>query len=275
MPELPEVETVTKALRQNLLGAKFVDVQTHVEKLRYPLLLVLNRDFLHQPIIDIRRRAKYIVLEFGNNLALLMHLGMTGSFRLESSRSERRKHDHVELFLSEHEVLRFNDPRRFGFIQLCHLREQGANPDELPNLAPEPLSHEFDLDWLQQVCRGRVKPIKNVIMDNALVVGVGNIYASEALFRAGIRPTKKAGKISKPRLNQLLLAIKEVLNEAIEAGGTTIQNFTSLNSEVGYFARALNVYDKEGATCVRCKNGIIQRVVLGGRSTYYCADCQK
>ena len=275
MPELPEVETVTRALQLSLQGARFIDVQTHVDQLRYPLELEDSKDFLNQHIVDIRRRAKYIIMEFDNQCALLIHLGMTGSWRLESTRIDRQKHDHVELFLSTDEVLRFNDPRRFGFVNLCFLQKKGANPDELPVLAPEPLHEEFNIKWLQQVCLGRRKPIKNVIMDNALVVGVGNIYASEALFRAGIKPDTEAGQLTKPRLIKLLAAIKEVLTEAIEAGGTTIQNFTSLNSQVGYFARSLNVYDQAGELCNKCGKGRIKRTVIGGRSTFYCAVCQR
>ena len=137
------------------------------------------------------------------------------------------------------------------------------------------MSDEFDIKWLQEVCRGRSKPIKSVVMDNALVVGVGNIYASEALFRAGIKPTKRAGEITRARLIKLLAAIKAVLTEAIEAGGTTIQNFTSLNNEVGYFARALNVYDLTGELCNKCGKGRIRRTIIGGRSTFYCAVCQR
>ena len=214
-------------------------------------------------------------MEFENQVALLIHLGMTGSWRLESSHTDRQKHDHVEFFLLDNEVLRFNDPRRFGFILISPLARSGDEPAELPTLAPEPLSEAFDLVWLQQACSKRQKPIKNLLMDNALVVGVGNIYASEALFRAGIRPTVKAARLTKPRLKKLHAAIIEVLEEAIAAGGSTIKNYTSLNSQEGNFSRDLMVYDRTGELCKKCRKGYINRTVIGGRSTFYCPVCQR
>jgi formamidopyrimidine-DNA glycosylase len=275
MPELPEVETVTIALNQYLLNRKFISIKTHVEKLRYLLDLENRDEILKHPIVDIRRRAKYIIMEFDNQYALLIHLGMTGSWRLETTGIERQKHDHVEFFLTDNEVLRYNDPRRFGFILISKLAGPGCEPDELPVLAPEPLSEAFNLGWLQHVCAKSKKPIKNLLMDNAMVVGVGNIYASEALFRAGIRPTVPAARLTKPRLKKLHTAIVTVLREAIIAGGTTIQNFTSLNSQEGYFSRELMVYDRAGLLCLKCQKNYIIRTVVGGRSTFYCRVCQR
>ena len=275
MPELPEVETVTRALQQAVAGRRLTRIEVHVEKLRYPINLEGLEEHYPNRIISIRRRAKYIIVELEDHQGLLIHLGMTGSFRLESIKIERQKHDHVEFYLDHDEVLRFTDYRKFGFIKLISIQDNSKDPEELPVLAPEPLSAEFDVNWLRDVCRKRQKPIKNLIMDNTYVVGVGNIYASEALFRAGIRPAKPASSISAPRIKKLHKAIVEVLQEAIEAGGTTIINFTSLNEETGYFALHLDVYDRFGEFCNKCKRGKIQRTVMAGRSTYFCAVCQR
>jgi formamidopyrimidine-DNA glycosylase len=275
MPELPEVETVTQALNQAVVGRPITRIDYHVPKLRYRLDFTTLEEGFPNRFVSIRRRAKYIIAELKNQQGLLIHLGMTGSFRLESIKLERQKHDHVEFFLDHNEVLRFSDYRRFGFVKVIKLPNEDQDPVELPKLAPEPLSGEFDVAWLRKVCKGRNKPIKNLIMDNTYVVGVGNIYASEALFRAGIRPDKPATEINSARIRRLHAAIVEVLEEAIAAGGTTIINFTSLNSETGYFARHLNVYDRFGETCYKCKRGKIHRAVMAGRSTYYCAVCQR
>ena len=203
MPELPEVETVTQALKQYVEGRRITRIETHVPKLRYSLDFAVLSEAFPNRFVNIRRRAKYIIVELEDKQGLLVHLGMTGSFRLESIKIERQKHDHVEFYLDHDEVLRYSDYRRFGFIQTISIPKKGDDPNELPALAPEPLSKGFDVKWLRQVCRKRHKPIKNLIMDNAFVVGVGNIYASEALFRAGIRPDKPASKISMARLKRL------------------------------------------------------------------------
>ena len=274
MPELPEVETVTRALKQSVEGRRITRIEAHAEKLRYALDFSNLEGGYPNKFVSIRRRAKYIIVELKDRQGLLVHLGMTGSFRLESIRIDRQKHDHVEFFLDHDEVLRYSDYRKFGFINMVDLPASGE-PVELPKLAPEPLSQEFDVKWLRDVCRKRKKPIKNLIMDNTYVVGVGNIYASEALFRAGIRPEKPAMEINLERIKRLHKAIVEVLEEAIEAGGTTIINFTSLNEQTGYFARHLNVYDRFGELCFKCQRGKIQRTVMAGRSTYYCAVCQR
>ena len=275
MPELPEVETVTQALRTYLLGRKILYVECYIDKLRYPLDLEAFSALKGLQILDIRRRAKYIIFELEKQLSMLTHLGMTGSWRLESINEPKRKHDHVAFFLDHEEVLRYNDPRRFGFIEIVPLNQPGEEPATLPELAPEPLSPEFDIDWLQKVCAPRTKPIKNLIMDNALVVGVGNIYASEALFRAGIRPQAIAKTLSRQRLKKLHRAIIDVLQDAIAAGGSTIINFTSLNSQEGYFSRSLNVYGRAGEVCLKCERGRINRSVMAGRSTFYCGVCQR
>lgn len=275
MPELPEVETVMRALKRFVEGRAVTGIKTHIAKLRYPIdFSALDGTFPNR-IEEIRRRAKYMIVVLDNAHGLLIHLGMTGSFRLESIRTERQKHDHVEFFLEGDEVLRYNDPRRFGFIQVVDLPDSAGEPAELPKLAPEPLTSAFDVAWLRNVCQRSKKPVKNLIMDNAMVVGVGNIYASEALFRAGIRPSRPANSLNPQRITRLHRAIIEVLQEAIEAGGTTIINFTSINSQEGYFARQLNVYNRAGKTCLKCGRARIRRTVMAGRSTFFCAVCQR
>ena len=275
MPELPEVETVLQALKPHLVNDKFSAIETHIDKLRTSLDLNDRPELINQTITRLSRRAKYIILEFENNYGLIFHLGMTGSWRLESTSIDRQKHDHVEFYLLSGLVLRYNDPRRFGQILVLDPDVNIANHKLLVKLGPEPLTDNFNKKWLVKVCRGKKKPIKSLIMDNTMVVGVGNIYASESLFRAGINPLLAAGSISTKRLQRLTEAIKNVLMAAIEAGGTTIKDYTSLNGEEGNFDRKLMVYGKVGQKCGSCDRGIIRQVFQSGRSTYYCPVCQR
>jgi formamidopyrimidine-DNA glycosylase len=275
MPELPEVETVVNALRPYIEGRRIDSVTCMVDRLRRPLDLVGNRKLIGQEILSVWRRAKYILAELSGNHVLLLHLGMTGSFRIEPQGQECRPHDRVRLDLDDGMSWRFHDPRRFGQIEVLPISGPGALPDALPTLAPEPLSDAFDVDWLRAACRGRLRPIKNLIMDNALVVGVGNIYASESLFRAGIHPQQPAGELSLPRLRRLHAAIREVLREAISFGGTTIINFAGVDGSEGSFWRELHVYGRDGLPCLCCKRGKIRRLVMAGRSSFFCPVCQR
>ena len=275
MPELPEVETVLRALKPNLENDQFININTYVPKLRTVLDLEDRSELLNQKIISLSRRAKYIILQFENGFGLILHLGMTGSWRLESSSIQRQKHDHVEFDLLSGLVLRYNDPRRFGQIVAFEPTDNIYEHKLLINLGPEPLTDDFNRKYLGNVCKNKKKPIKSLIMDNAMVVGVGNIYASESLFRAGINPLLPAGKISSIRLKKLCLAIKDILAAAIAAGGTTIKDYASLNGEEGYFSRKLMVYGKIGEKCSSCSRGIIRQVYQAGRSTFYCPVCQR
>jgi formamidopyrimidine-DNA glycosylase len=275
MPELPEVETVLQALKPHLLNDKFAAIGTHVSKLRTPLDLCDRPELINQSITNLSRRAKYIIIEFANNYGLIIHLGMTGSWRLESTSIERQKHDHAEFYLLSGLVLRYNDPRRFGQIIVFEPMEAIFEHKLFINLGPEPLTDDFDVKWLKSVCKGKKKPIKSLTMDNAIVVGVGNIYASESLFQAGINPLLAAGTISHSRLKRLTESIKNVLEAAIEAGGTTIKDYSSLNGEEGNFGRELMVYGKVGEKCIKCERGIIRQCYQSGRSTYYCPVCQR
>ncbi len=275
MPELPEVETIMRALKPFVEGRKVVRVEARVERLRRKLELVGNPDLIDRRIVSFYRRAKYMLAELSGCRVLLLHLGMTGSCRIDACTDPLRPHDRVVFDLDDGRSWRFHDPRRFGQVEVHRLPAPGALPACLPPLAPEPLSDAFDVGWLRQVCRGRQRPIKNLIMDNAMVVGVGNIYASESLFRAGIRPQTAAGKLRANRVRRLHAAIREVLTAAIEFGGTTIINFTGVDGSEGKFRRHLNVYDREAERCLRCRRGIIRRLVMAGRSTFFCPVCQR
>ncbi len=273
MPELPEVETVTNALRPHLLGRRILRVETFADRLRYPLDLEWER-VVGPPIVAVRRRGRYTLVQFEGRRVLLIHLGMTGSSRIVDADQPRRPHDHVFWHLDNGRTWRFHDPRKFGILAIHDLAPGSEDPACLASLGPEPLGEAFTGAYLHAVTRGRSGPIKPLLMDNARVTGIGNIYASEALYRAAILPRTRAGRLSLGRCNRLVEAVREVLAEAIEAGGTTINDFEAPDGSEGRFARRLDVYGREGEPCRRCGKGPIRRSVLSGRSTYYCPDCQ-
>ena len=275
MPELPEVETVRSALAPLLIGERFARIITHVPRLRTPLTIADIPQLLHQPVTALHRRAKYLLFEFDNGYYLLNHLGMSGSWRLEEAGSPLQKHDHAEFLLASGRILRYHDPRRFGILEAIPTDMPLAGHPYLQHLGAEPLSDVFTPQTLIQACRDKKKPIKNLLMDNRVVVGVGNIYASEALFLAGIRPQTPAGSIAPARLKRLHKAIREVLLAALQAGGTTIRSYSSLNGREGQFARHLWVYGRAGEPCEKCQRGIIRVVKQAGRSSFYCPVCQR
>ncbi|MEA3240444.1 MAG: bifunctional DNA-formamidopyrimidine glycosylase/DNA-(apurinic or apyrimidinic site) lyase [Pseudomonadota bacterium] len=277
MPELPEVETVARVLHPHLLGRKMTRVDVLTDKLRKPLAPFKQKlpDVLDKEIIKISRRAKYIVLEFTGMRVMLLHLGMSGSLKIVPGELPVEKHERIIWFLDDGCSLRFHDPRKFGLVDILPLHIPGSLPECLDNLPPEPLGEHFSSSYLHRLSRGRRRPIKSLLMDNNFVVGIGNIYASESLFRAGIRPTKAAGKLSQRQYLALVEAIKQVLTEAIAAGGTTISDFVGLDGTEGRFARHLNVYGRAGEACLTCHQAIIVKSVIAGRSTYYCPHCQR
>jgi formamidopyrimidine-DNA glycosylase len=220
---------------------------------------------------DVTRRAKYILLRFPHG-TMLIHLGMSGSLRLCKPYMPRAKHEHLEWYLTSGQVLRLNDPRRFGAVLWA--ADDPYQHKLLKHLGPEPLGDVFDAEYLYHVTRQRKGAIKTFIMDSKQVVGVGNIYASEALFRAGIHPARAAGSLSRERSARLVQAIKEVLQEAIAQGGTTLRDFTNSEGKPGYFAQALRVYGRSNEPCLTCGSTIKQKI-LGQRSTYYCPRCQR
>lgn len=274
MPELPEVETVTKCLRPHLLGRKILRAGVHAPRLRHPLRA---RDFagvLRRKIIAVRRRAKYIIIEFTGGRVLTLHLGMTGSFRVVCCPVPRTKHDHLDWRLDNGLCLRYNDPRRFGSAVAERLTVAGGDPPSLAHLGPEPLGDEFSAAYLRQQSRRRGAAVKSFIMDQRVVVGVGNIYASEALFRARISPTRRAGALSRADCARLAGEIKRVLRSAIRAGGTTISDYITPDGKEGGFEVKLQVYGRAGEACVKCGAAVRQKVI-GGRSSFYCSRCQR
>lgn len=271
MPELPEVETTRRGIESWLVGATINCLILRTDKLRWPLDPELPRRLAGQRIHSVGRRAKYLLLTLDAG-TILLHLGMSGALRLVPPDSPAGKHDHVDLVLKDGPVLRFQDPRKFGALLLVT-----GNPLEhrlLRNLGPEPLAPEFNGALLKRLAKGRRLAVKPFIMDQQVVVGVGNIYASEALFRAGIRPTLAAGTLSGPRWERLAQQIKCVLEEAIAAGGTTLQDFSRADGRPGYFRQQLLVYGRAGQPCRVCHQPILQ-LRLGQRSTYYCRVCQR
>ena len=269
MPELPEVETTKRGLEPLIVDRKITSVHIYKKKLRWEIPKHLVDTLKNQIIQKISRRAKYLLLDFSDG-QLVMHLGMTGSISVVSNIEPLKKHHHFELKLDNKTSMRFHDPRRFGSILWQ------KNDEELPllkKLGPEPLSYEFDESSLFNSSIGKTKNIKTFIMDSHVVAGVGNIYASESLFLAGISPKREAGKTSKKRYQILVKCIKDVLSESINNGGTTLNDFSNVDGAAGYFYQILSVYDRKGMPCNRC-NGTIKKIVQNQRATYYCPKCQ-
>ena len=272
MPELPEVETTRRGLEPHLVRATVREVIVRRHDLRQPVSPSLAQ-IEGLKINGIRRRAKYLLLDLADGTTVLIHLGMSGSLRVIKPGAEWKKHDHVGLTLSNGRQLRFHDPRRFGLVLHLTEPEPLAHP-LLAKLGPEPFADAFTPAYLKAACASRGTAIKLVIMDNPVVVGVGNIYAVEALFRAGIRPLSPANRLSLPRLGKLVTAIQAVLSEAIESGGTTLRDFLQSDGTPGYFKQHLNVYARKGEPCHACGTAI-RHAVAGQRATYWCPQCQR
>lgn len=271
MPELPEVETTRSGIAPLIVGCRIAELVLRTAKLRWPLERSLCQTLPGQSIEAVDRRAKYLLLKCSHGV-LIIHLGMSGSLRVVDSGTTENKHDHVDLIFTNGNCLRYNDPRKFG--ALLWTAESPCQHPLLRGLGPEPLSEQFSGDYLWTASRKRKVAVKPFIMDQKLVVGVGNIYASEALFRAGIRPDAPAGKVSRERYRELVAAIKKILAEAIAAGGTTIADFRQADGKPGYFKQELQVYGREGEPCPVCARPV-ENVRLGQRSTYFCRQCQK
>ena len=271
MPELPEVETSRRGIEPHLQGRTITRITIRQHKLRWPIPKNLPALAQGQKINAVCRRAKYIYLEMdkGN---ILIHLGMSGSLRICTNKITAEKHDHVDICINNHKILRFRDPRKFGCVLWT---PADINEHKLiRSLGPEPLETTFDACYLHNKANKRSCSIKALIMNSQIVVGVGNIYASEALFRAGINPKRQAGKISFTRMQKLVDAIKSSLNEAIKAGGTTLRDFTDSDGKPGYFAQNLLVYGRNDEKCTQC-NEPIKQFTQQARSTFNCARCQR
>ena len=271
MPELPEVETARRGIEPHLLGRTVTAVTVRDRRLRWPVPHALARELTGQAIQSVTRRAKYLLLNTQAGTAIL-HLGMSGSLRVLPADTPPQKHDHVDLVLDSGRVLRLRDPRRFG--TLLWTRGDAHRHALLKDLGPEPLEKDFDGDYLFARARGRKLAVKLFIMNSRIVVGVGNIYASEALFVAGINPRRAAGRVTREAYATLTKAVKKVLAASIESGGTTLRDFIHEDGEPGYFRQRLRVYDREGKPCYRCGSPIKQSVI-GQRSSFYCTHCQK
>jgi len=271
VPELPEVEITRRGLAAHLTGATIADVVIRNASLRWPIPKELPRLLRNRTIHSLERRAKYILLSCDNG-TLILHLGMSGSLRILPIGTPAEKHDHFDLLLNNGMLMRLRDPRRFGAI-LWHTGDIYTHP-LLIKLGPEPLEHGFDARYLYQATRGRSIAIKQCIMDNHIVVGVGNIYANEALFHAGIKPQLAAGKLSLPRCESLVKEIRATLTTAIRLGGSSLRDFVDSAGQPGYFQQNYWVYGRSGVACRRCHTPIKQ-IRQGQRSSFYCHSCQK
>lgn len=269
MPELPEVETISRALDKSLTGLAVVRIEVFSPRLRTPIEPLKNADLCGKKITGVSRRGRYSLIKFEDDSILLMHYGMTGVVRIEAP-AERRKHEHIFFHLSNGMVMKFECPRRFSLVEYF----PDGNIPVLEKLGIEPLSDEFDGKFLYAAAQRKKIPAKLFITDNAIVTGVGNIYAAEVLFAAEIHPEFPADRLTLKQCISLVENIKRILNFAIECGGSTISDFRHVDGSQGAFARELKIYGKAGEKCPVCGT-VIERIVQGGRSSFYCPECQK
>lgn len=292
MPELPEVETVMRGLSPAMTGAVIAQADVNRPDLRWPFPVDMAARLNGQRVIQLRRRSKYILADLASGESLLIHLGMSGRMLVSGDPSSQRlarkmpgqfvqnhpapeKHDHVVLHMDNGARITFNDPRRFGAMDLMDTAT-AADHKLLAVLGPEPLGNDFHETHLITALKDRMMPIKSALLDQKIVSGLGNIYVCEALYRARIHPARKAGRISKPRVAALVPIIRQVLAEAIEAGGSSLQDFRQADGELGYFQHSFEVYGREGEPCRTPDCGQpIKRIVQSGRSSFYCATCQR
>lgn len=275
MPELPEVETTKRGIAPYIEGQEITEVRVRQARLRVPVPEDLAERLVGARVGELARRAKYLQIPLSTatgNATLLWHLGMSGSLRITRVGELPKKHDHVDIVTASGYVLRYHDPRRFGFVDWQ--QGDGRLDKRLAHLGPEPLDEAFNGRWLYSASRNKRVAVKPFLMDNRVVVGAGNIYAAEALFMAGIDPRRAAGRISLARYQALAAAVKNVLAAAITQGGTTLRDFVSGQGEPGYFAQQLNVYGRHGQPCLRCASEL-KRITLGQRASVFCPSCQR
>ena len=269
MPELPEVETTVRALKPKLKRSRIKSFELRNKNLRWPVPSNLSKILISKSVSSLSRRAKYLIVDLGSEY-LLIHLGMSGSLRYLSNNISPEKHDHWDLCFENGMILRYTDPRRFGSI---HYTKDFTKHFLIKSLGPEPLSDAFNENFLFKISRGRKVPIKALIMNSRIVVGIGNIYACEALFDSHIRPTKKANRITKNEAKALVASVKKVLKKAIKAGGTTLRDYLNPDSAPGYFKIELKVYGRGNEECLRCRK-TLKEIRMSNRSTVYCSNCQ-
>lgn len=272
MPELPEVETLKRCLQKSIIGTTITKVILKRKDLRHNLPQDLSIKALSAKILALRRIAKYLLLDLDNGYSIVVHLGMSGRFTIRPPDYQLLKHDHVIFVLGCGSMLVFNDARRFGMIDICLSTNIQSRISS--KLGPDPLSEQFNAKYLKEKFINRKIPIKTALMDNAIVVGIGNIYASESLFLAGINPERKSCNLTDSELASLVTSIKVTLEKAISAGGTTLKDFVSGDNKPGYFKQELAVYSKQGNKCPRCDNMIV-KIKQCGRASFYCPICQK
>ncbi|WP_290748341.1 bifunctional DNA-formamidopyrimidine glycosylase/DNA-(apurinic or apyrimidinic site) lyase [Henriciella sp.] len=282
MPELPEVETVRRGLAPVMDGRRILSVELRRPDLRFPFATDFVERTVDKRIERLSRRAKYLVAQLNTGDALIMHLGMSGRFTITGGgrpgnfhheTGPDTKHDHVVFTMEGGETVTYNDPRRFGFMEIWPLSQLDVYP-RLAGFGPEPLSNEFSHAWLNEALANKSGPIKSVLLDQRVIAGLGNIYVCEALWRAGISPRRKASTVSGARAGRLAIAINDVIREAIAAGGSSISDFKAASGELGYFQHSFAVYDREGEPCRHC-GAPIRRIVQSGRSSFYCGACQR
>lgn len=271
MPELPEVETACRGIAPHLLGQCVAKVVVRQRQLRWPIPTALIKSLPGQTIRSVQRRAKYILLGTDAGTALL-HLGMSGSLRVVPGNTPPTPYDHVDIVLANEQCLRLRDPRRFG--SLLWTTGDATQHKLLKDLGPEPLGPDFNGDHLYNASRQRKIAVRDFLMNSQVLAGVGNIYANECLFRAAIRPQRPAGKVTRDRYQHLARAIREILEKAIDVGGTTLRDFQNADGLPGYFQQTLNVYGRKGAPCLRCGTPV-RGVKLSQRSAFFCPHCQK
>ena len=282
MPELPEVETTMRGVAPLILENTLGDVVVRVPKLRWEVPEDLLADLVGARVVKLWRRSKYLLVDFDHGLTLILHLGMSGRLVIANVGDEAQKHEHVQFDFSDMKnkdgnegagvSIRLRDPRKFGAVLVVKTSEILAHK-LFVSLGPEPLEEAFTADYLWQKLQKRKMAVKPALMDAKLVVGVGNIYANEALFRAGILPMRACNKVTKAEVALLQEYIIEVLEEAIVCGGSSLKDFAAADGKLGYFHKEFSVYDRAGAACVRC-DGTVEKITLGGRGTYFCGECQ-
>ncbi len=278
MPELPEVETVRRGLAPLLEGMKIKEARAYVPKLRVDLPADFEARLSGNQVVRLSRRSKYILIECADGLVAILHLGMSGRINIYAAtvpQPERAKHDHVTLVTEKDDLVVFNDARRFGLIVFSTIQDIGNHP-LIRDIGPEPLGNEFNVDHLAHGLKSRKSPIKTTLLDQKLVAGLGNIYVCEALWRAGIHPTRLANSITMAEVEKLVPIIRDVLTEAIAAGGSTLKDYAQVSGELGYFQHRFKAYGREGEPCTSegCAS-IIERIVQSNRSTFYCPSCQQ
>lgn len=277
MPELPEVESLRRILARSAVGRTIVRARIGDKSLRRRVPIDFSASVAGRRITALSRRAKYLIVELDGADVLLVHLGMSGSLthRKDGFRATEfdPRHDHLEFSLDDGSQLVYNDPRRFGMVRLV-ARAALASTAELKGLGPEPLSREFNAAYLASKARGRKVAIKNLLMDQRIVAGIGNIYAAEILFRAGVRPTRRAGRVSRAEIQKIAAAVPVILRAAIGRSGTTFRSYRDSRGQPGRFAERLRVYGREGDPCYTCSTPI-RNVVIGGRASFYCPKCQR